>query len=87
MIPADDAGNISVAAGTVLVFKNYSGQGNLAVQEIVFRAGADPLRIQINDNAMYPYIVPAGAQQGISGLAINTIKVLNSCTFAYDALA
>lgn len=86
-LQADGTGNISVSAGDVLIFKNYKGKGNVAVTEIVFRTSAEPLHAQFNDNCMYTYIVPAMSRQGISGMPVHKVKVLNDCTFAYDALA
>lgn len=69
------------------MFKHPTGKKNISVDEIVFRTGDEPLRLMINDNAMYPYIVPADSQQGISGLPVYKLTVLNDCTFGYDALA
>lgn len=74
-------------AGDVLIFKNPAGKKNISVSEIVFRTGATPLKLLINDNAMYQYIVPKDSQQGISGLPVYKLTVLNDCIFAYDALA
>lgn len=87
VIPANADGFIGAAAGDVLVFKNYRGVSNVAVMDIVFRTGADPLLLKINDNELYTYIIPANTQQGITGLPIYRITVLGACTFAYDALA
>lgn len=87
VLAADEHGNITVEAGDVLVFKSPNGKKNINVDEIVFRTGEAPLRLMINDNAMYPYIVPADSQQGISGMPVYRLTVLNGCTFAYEALA
>lgn len=86
VLAADAAGNITVAAGDTLVFMGQNGK-HIGVTELVFRAGDTPLRMHINDNTLYTYIVPAGAQQGLSGLWIYRLTLLDAGTFAYDALA
>jgi len=87
VLKTDDSGNITVSAGDVLVFKNPTGNKNLSVTQITFKTDNRVFRVRINDNEMYPLIVPVRSQYSMSGLAIYKLTILSDCTFAYDALA
>ena len=86
LLPADAQGNITALTGDVLVFKD-SYSRNICVTDIMFKTQETPLMITFNDIDQYTYVVPAGSQQGISGLPIYKFKLLNDCSFSYDALA
>lgn len=78
---------ISVAAGDVLRFKHYKLGQYIPINELLVHAGTQDVRLTLNDNTRYVWIIPAGESMGISGMDIYTMTILDACAFRYEGLA
>lgn len=86
-LPPDEDGAISVSAGDVLRFKHYKLGQYIPVNELLIHAGAQDVRLMLNDNTRYVWTIPAGETMGISGMDIYSMTVLAACAFRYEGLA
>lgn len=87
LLPSDEYGYISVSTGDKIMFKHYKLNSYVALNELMIHAADEDVRIKVNDNDRYVWIVPAGETVGISSMAIYSIIVLNQCAFRYEGLA
>lgn len=86
VITADAKGKISLSAGQKIVFVSpYSGK-NVAVNTIVFDVAAD-MKIQINDNDMYPLFIAAGDKKGVQYMQVTSFTALTAGSLSFDAMA
>ena len=85
--PLDEQGMISAKAGDVLRFKHYITDAYIPVNELMIHAGAQDVKLTLNDNTRYAWTVQAGESMGISGMMVYTMTILNACTFRYEGLA
>jgi len=86
-LTADADGMISPKAGDVLRFKHEKTNAYVPLGELLVHAGAQNVRLQINDSKKHIWRISAGETMGISGMAIYSITVLDACTFSYEGLA
>lgn len=84
---ADESGFIAAQAGDILRFPNPQAEGYVALNAITLHAGANDIKLAINDNEQHALFVPAGASMGISSLAVYSLTVLEACVFRYEGLA
>lgn len=86
VIQADETGYITVAAGTKIVFKDIYSDNNVSVNTLVFFAESDPVKVQLNDNTVYPFYVEANTKRGIKNMRIYSFTVLEPCTMYYEGI-
>lgn len=83
---ADAAGYITVKEGDEIVFKDLYEDKHVEINTITFTTKGTALKVQINDNALYPFYVPAGGTKGIQYMRVYKLKALCNCTFYFEAL-
>ena len=57
VIPADESGYITAKAGDTIVFKNMNGDKNTDLNTLELFTKDAMLKIQVNDNSLYPFCV------------------------------
>ena len=91
VIPADDAGFIAPEAGTTIIFPNPQNTLDhnryVDLNTLVIKAGDSAVKIQINDNEMYPFYVEPNTMRGIQYIRIYSIKSLSGGSFYYEGLS
>lgn len=89
VIEADEHGNISPAVGTKVVFPNPFNPDDkaVAVSTLIFKTNASPVKIQINNNEMYPLYIPAESVKGFDYLKISHFTVLEGSQFYVEGLS
>lgn len=85
-IMPDNRGYITVSAEQKILFKALHKDGYADVNTLVIFAGDDPVKLQINDNELYPFYVGAETQRGIGQMRIYSIKALADCKFYYEGI-
>ena len=86
VLTANEAGYITLSAGQTIVFRDPKDEENVDVNTIVFFSAGDALRIQLNDNEMYPFYVEAGGNRGIKNMRIYSFTALEACTLYYEGI-
>lgn len=86
VIEADAMGNISLSQGDKVVFKSIYTDEYVPVNTLVFFAGSDPVKVQQNDNSVYPFYVEAGSKRGIKNMRIYSFTALEACTLYYEGI-
>ncbi len=84
--PADSSGFITVNAGDEIVFQDLYENKHINVNTISFTTKKTALKVEINDNTLYPFYVPADTTKGIQYMRIYKMKVLADCTFYFESL-
>ena len=89
VIEADERGYISPAPGTKIVFPNPNDvKDRLAdLNTIVLMTQDTPLKIMINDNAMYPLYVEPNSIKGIEYIRVYSITVISGGPFYFEGLS
>lgn len=86
-ITPDTKGFIELTTGQKVVFQNLYGDGTVDVNTLIFFAGEDgPLKVQINDNNMYPFYVEAGGRRGITNMRVYSFTALADCELYYEGI-
>ena len=86
VITADENGYISLNNGDKVVFEDiYSGE-NTSVGTLVFFAKDADVKVQINDNETYPFLVLAGTKRGIKNMRIYEFTALADCELYYEGI-
>lgn len=87
----DEAGYITAKSGDVIIFENPYANGEfVSVNTIVFFTKDSALKINVNpgeNQNIYPLYVPANDKKGIQYMRVNSITMLNDCTFYYEGMA
>ncbi len=88
VINADAFGYISPAAGTTLVFPSpFNPNCNaVSLDSVVVTASGTPVKLIINGNEMYPFLVDTNTTKGIEYMKVRTIKVLSGENFRIEGL-
>lgn len=86
VIQADASGRISLAQGDTVIFKGIYGDDYVSVNTIVFFAGDDPIKVQLNDNTVYPFYVEAGSKRGVKNMRVYSFTALEACTLYYEGI-
>jgi hypothetical protein len=86
IIQADEKGNITLSQGDTVVFKSIYADENVSVNTIVFFAGDDPVKVQLNDNTVYPFYVEAGSKRGVKNMRVYSFTALEACTLYYEGI-
>lgn len=86
VVQADESGMISLSQGDKIIFKSMYSDEYVPVNTLVFFAGSDPVKVQLNDNTMYPFYVEAGTKRGIKNMKIYSFTALTSCTLYYEGI-
>ena len=89
VITADDHGNISPAIGTKIVFPNPFNPDDkaVAVSTLIFKTNDSPVKVQINNNEMYPLYIPAKTVKGFDYMKVNHFTVLEGSQFYVEGLS
>lgn len=89
VIEADERGYISPAPGTKIVFPNPNGvKDQLAdVNTLIVQTKDTPVKLMINDNAMYPLYVDANTIKGIEYIRVYSFTVLEGGPFYFEGLS
>ena len=83
---ADEAGYITAKAGDKIIFKGVYSEPYVSTNTLVFFTKDKSLKVQLNDNALYPLYVPANDKKGVQYLRVYSITILNDCTFYYEGM-
>lgn len=86
VIQADESGYITLAQGDRVVFKSIYGDENVSVNTLVFFAKSDPIKVQLNNNEVYPFFVEPAAKRGIKNMRIYSFTALEACTLYYEGI-
>ena len=86
VIEADETGRITLSEGDKVVFKSMYGDEYVSVNTLVFFAGDNPIKLQLNDNTVYPFYVEAGAKRGVKNMRIYSFTALNDCELYYEGI-
>ena len=90
VIAADERGFISPPQGTVVVFQNPNPDKKdsyVEVTDIVVEAAENSVKLQINDNELYPMYVDANNMKGLTSVYVYKIVVIDGGPFRYEALS
>lgn len=89
VIEADERGYISPASGTKIVFPNPHDVNDRLVDlnTIVFFTRDTPLKVMINDNAMYPLYIEPNDRKGIQYIRVYSFTVLEGGPFYFEGLS
>ena len=83
----DEAGFICSGAGDLLRFADpRSPERFVPVNSLVFQAGAMPLKVQLNDNSLYPLYLAAHQRRGVERIRVNSLRVLTDSVFYYEGM-
>lgn len=87
----DSAGYITAKSGDTIIFENPYAEGTYtAVNTLVFFTQNTSQKVHVNPGEkrqLYPLYVPANDKKGIQYMRIDSITVLNDCTFYYEGMA
>lgn len=84
--PTED-GYITLSEGDIIVFKDIYSDGYVSVNTLViFADSTGPVKVQINDNEVYPFYLGAGEKRGIKSMRIYSFKALNNCKLYYEGI-
>lgn len=88
VIESDSFGFISPAVGTVLVFPSPLNPkcAEVALDSVVVTSTSTPVKLVINGNEMYPFIVDTNTTKGIDYMKVKTIKVVSGENFRIEGL-
>ena len=86
VVEADETGMISLSEGDKIVFKSIYSDEYVPVNTLVIFAGSDPVKVQLNDNATYPFYVEAGSKRGVKNMMIHSFTALADCTLYYEGI-
>ena len=90
-IQADETGMIAPSPGTVIIFPNpqdtLDRNRYVDLNTLTIKTGDTPVKIQINDNELYPFYVEANSMKGIQYIRIYSIKFLSGGGFYYEGLS
>lgn len=87
VIEADEKGFISAKAGDRIVFESPIDKHHVNLNTITFFTKDQGLKVQINDNEMYPIYVDENFYKSIQYIRIYEITVLEDCEFYYEGLS
>ncbi len=87
VIASDKSGFISPAKNTTIIFKNPNNDNFVEVTDIVVETAENPVKLQINDNELYPMYVEANSMKGLTSVYVYKITVLDGGPFRYEALS
>lgn len=83
---ADAEGYITVKAGDKIIFDGIYSNEFVSVNTLTFFTKDAPLKVQLNDNTLYPFYIPANDRRGVQYLRVDSITILNDCTFYYEGM-
>ena len=88
VIESDSFGFISPAVETVLVFPSPLNPKctEVALDSVVVTSTSTPVKLVINGNEMYPFIVDTNTTKGIDYMKVKTIKVVSGENFRIEGL-
>lgn len=88
---SDENGYIHANAGDTIIFENPYELGKyVSVNTLVFFTKDTSQKVHVNPgekNQLYPLCVPAKDKKGIQYMRVDSITVLNDCTFYYEGMA
>lgn len=89
VLAATKDGYISPAPGTRIIFPNPNNVKDKysEINTIVFSTKGTPLKVQINDNDMYPVYVEPNSIKSIEYMRIYSITVLEGGPFYFEGLS
>lgn len=87
----DEAGYIAAKAGDTIIFENPYALGQYtSVNTLVFFTKNTSQKVHVNPsekNQLYPLYIPANDKKGVQYMRMDSITVLNDCTFYYEGMA
>lgn len=86
IITADEKGFITLSAGDTVKFKSIYGESYVPVNTIVFFADEDSVKVQLNDNSMYPFYVDAGTKRGVKNMRVYSFTAQTPCRLYYEGI-
>lgn len=85
VIPAENDGSIVLTQGQSVIF--YAPDRDDPVRLDVFTVKAlTEVRLIVNDNTRYPWVIPEGAMRGIERLPVYKITALSDCMLYYEGM-
>lgn len=86
VITASSKGVITLNPGQKVVFASpYNANETVYLNTIVFDAKSD-MKIQLNDNDMYPLFIAAGQKKGVRYIRINSFTAVTSGQLSYEGM-
>jgi len=85
VIPAEADGSIVLTQGQSVIFYDPFRDEPRRMDVFTVKAITE-VRLAVNDNTRYPWVIPQGAMRGIERMPVYKITALTDCVLYYEGM-